>query len=257
MTKYDHDELASSLASHLLNENRMVWEDIPAGRSGSIRPDVYTVQKSFSKPSPISYEIKVSVSDFRSDITSGKWKGYLDFSDGVVFAVPRGLITKNDLPKGCGLMTFNGEFWNTVKKPTLHNGIINSELLLKLLIAGEERQSKPPLPKFPSFDEVLAEKALKKKFGEDFRRKIRFLDTYESKVEELERLTVRLSKALEIPLDRDHKDWYISNEIAKIEARTSESTIRANIAKELENLKKSLDRQIDWALKNYVRETDE
>lgn len=103
-----HDELANNLATHLMSVDRMVWEDIPVGKSGSVRPDVLTIQKSFASPNPISYEIKVSVSDFRSDVTSAKWKNYLDFSYGVIFAVPKGLIKKSDIPNGCGLMQFNG-----------------------------------------------------------------------------------------------------------------------------------------------------
>ncbi|OUS29497.1 hypothetical protein A9Q98_06140 [Thalassotalea sp. 42_200_T64] len=91
-----HDKLANNLATHLMSDDRMVWEDIPVGKSGSVRPDVLTIQKSFASPNPISYEIKVSVSDFRSDVTSAKWKNYLDFSYGVIFAVPKGLI-KNQI----------------------------------------------------------------------------------------------------------------------------------------------------------------
>ena len=95
MKNLTHDELANSLAIHLMNENRMVWEDIPVGKVHSVRPDVLTIEKSYSSPNPISYEIKVSVSDFRSDVTKAKWKAYLDFSYGVIFAVPKGLIKKS------------------------------------------------------------------------------------------------------------------------------------------------------------------
>ena len=58
------------------------------------------------------------VSDFRSDITSGKWQKYLDFSTAVVFAVPKGLVSKDDIPKGCGLMTRGENGWVTLRKPT-------------------------------------------------------------------------------------------------------------------------------------------
>lgn len=64
-----HDQLADNLAQHLLRDDRIVWTDIPTGRQGSCRPDVYTIQKSYTQPNPTSYEIKVS---FRSDVTSGK-----------------------------------------------------------------------------------------------------------------------------------------------------------------------------------------
>lgn len=84
MEDLNHDDLAHNLAQHLQQEARMVWENIPAGCAGNVRPDVYTLQKSFSSPNPITYEVKVSLSDFRSDVTTAKWKAYLRFSYGVV-----------------------------------------------------------------------------------------------------------------------------------------------------------------------------
>ena len=70
--KWGHDELAKDLAQHLACSNdRMIWLDMQLGPSGSPRPDVFTAPKSYSGFKPIAYECKVSVSDFRSDITSG------------------------------------------------------------------------------------------------------------------------------------------------------------------------------------------
>lgn len=82
----DHDELARSLADHLRAPDRMVWCDLQLGPSGSPRPDVYTIFKSYVRPHPVAYECKVSYADYRGDITSGKWQTYLKYACGVYFA---------------------------------------------------------------------------------------------------------------------------------------------------------------------------
>lgn len=252
-----HNELASNLARHLLNDGRMVWEDIPAGRSGSVRPDVYTIEKSFSRPNPISYEVKVSVADFRSDVTSAKWKAYLDFSYGVVFAVPKGLITKQDIPNNCGLMTFNGEFWNTVKRPTLHPAPLNDDLLLKLLISGTERQSKPFTAMPRPFDKDAHYDALRRKFGEDIRQKIYFIKKYPSMVEEITAMRASLGRIFDVELPKDLTDTWrfervISNKIDELEIAAKEETRKAAIATELQELSTRLTNRITQIVTRYT-----
>ena len=87
--QWQHNDLMHDLAEHLRsNSDRMVWTDMQLGPVGSPRPDVFTVNKSYTQPRPLSYEIKISRADFRSDVTSGKWQKYLDYSAGVIFAPP-------------------------------------------------------------------------------------------------------------------------------------------------------------------------
>ncbi|MBU9133044.1 hypothetical protein KTD17_08520 [Burkholderia multivorans] len=94
-----HDELARDLAAHLRGASvRLIWTDMQLGPSGSPRPDVYSVPCSFSRFQPIAYECKISVADFRRDVTAGKWTSYLRFAAGVIFAAPTGLLKKEDIP---------------------------------------------------------------------------------------------------------------------------------------------------------------
>ncbi len=132
-----HDELAEDLAAHLRgNTDRLVWTNIPMGPAGSIRPDVFTLAKSFHITSCV-YEVKVSQSDFRSDITSGKWRGYLKYACGVYFAAPKGIIDVKDVPTGCGLILKSDAGWRAVRKPTPQpQPILPPELWVKLLIDG-------------------------------------------------------------------------------------------------------------------------
>ena len=254
--KLSHNELASSLARHLMQDNRMVWEDIPVGCAGSIRPDVLTIEKSFANPNPISYEIKVSVSDFRSDVTSGKWMGYLDFSSAVVFAVPKGLITKNDLPNGCGLMTFNGEFWNTVKRPTLSPANINSELLLKLLISGNERQTHKFQIKNRDFNEHEHHEKLRKKFGDDLRAKLYFLSSYEKCKQEMAGLKDELINILDLNIDNEK--WSVERDIkyaiGEIRKNTDKALMKKSVAKDIAELQASVSRQMARFIEEYTKE---
>lgn len=139
MNKWKHDDLLLDLAEHLERPERMLWRDMPMGPSGSQRPDVWTLNKSYTNPKPVAYEIKVSTSDYRADITAAKWQGYLEYSAGVCFCVPKGLITKADLPQGAGLMVRSETGWRTIKAPTLHPVTVPQKLLLKLLIDGLPR----------------------------------------------------------------------------------------------------------------------
>ncbi|HEX7906712.1 MAG TPA: hypothetical protein VF534_01285 [Paraburkholderia sp.] len=135
---WKHDDLAADLAAHLRGgSDRLVWTDMQLGPAGSPRPDVYTVPCSFARFQPIAYEVKISVADFRRDVTAGKWTSYLRYSAGVVFCVPAGLIKKEDVPTGCGLMTRGEAGWRSVKGPTL-KAVDNlpRDAWIKLLIDG-------------------------------------------------------------------------------------------------------------------------
>lgn len=162
---WKHNDLANDLAAHLrANTDRMVWTDMQLGPAASPRPDVFTLPKSYAKFQPMVYEIKVSVADFRRDVTAGKWHSYRDFACGIVFATPKGLISKDDLPKGCGLMTRNDEGWHTVKAPTLSPiDSLPHEAWMKLLIDGAGRLGKENRHRF--FMENVAQKKIGEKYG--------------------------------------------------------------------------------------------
>lgn len=140
--EWGHDALADDLAAHRRsNTSRLVWTNIPMGPAGSVRPDVYELPISFVRFSPLTFEVKVSESDFRSDITSGKWQAYLNFSAAVVFAVPASLrVSKADMPKGCGLIVRHESGWRMAKGPTFNRvDDLGREVWMKLLIKGMTR----------------------------------------------------------------------------------------------------------------------
>lgn len=138
--KWTHDGLMADLAGHLFAPDRMVWQDLQLGPAGSPRPDVFTINKSFMHPCQTAYECKISVADFRSDVTSGKWMKYLEYAGAVIFAVPSGLVSKDDVPTHCGLILRHENAWRLAKKPVRQMCVLPPEAALKLLIDGVEKQ---------------------------------------------------------------------------------------------------------------------
>lgn len=136
-----HDDLAKDLAAHLRGaSDRLVWTDMQPGPAGSPRPDVYTVPCSFARFQPVAYECKISVADFRRDVTAGKWTSYLRFAAGVIFAAPAGLLKKEDIPAGCGLIVRGPDGWRSLKGATLKNvDNLPRDAWIKLIIDGMAR----------------------------------------------------------------------------------------------------------------------
>lgn len=162
-----HDDLARSLANHLRGDRRMVWCDLQLGAAGSVRPDVYAIYKSYSNPAPTAYEVKISVSDFRADVTAGKWQSYLRYAGAVYFACEAGLVRAADVPVHCGLMVFTpsaeGGRWRAAKKAVLSPVTIPQDALLKLIIDGVEREG--PSYRRKHWSNYVAEDTSKKLFG--------------------------------------------------------------------------------------------
>lgn len=164
---WTHDDLALDLAQYLREKTqRMVWTDMQLGPVGSPRPDAYSLAFSFSRFTPLAYEVKISTSDFRRDVVAGKWQSYLRFASAVTFAVPAGLIGKDDIPAGCGLMVRNDAGWRTVKAPTLR-AVENlpRDAWLKLLMDGLARLADATRPL--RRDEYRMISQLEKRFGRE------------------------------------------------------------------------------------------
>ncbi len=177
-----HDELANDLAGHLRTDFRMTWCNLQLGPRHSARPDVFTLDKSFVQPRPTVYEVKVSVSDFRADITAGKWQRYLAFSEAVYFACESGLISKSDVPNGCGLIVRGENGWRTYRKPTRQCVTLDSDVWLKLLIDGVEREG----PRYRARGWDLTICGFAKRFGCEAARFVRDAAETHSKIKRAE-----------------------------------------------------------------------
>jgi hypothetical protein len=215
--KWGHDELQNDLAAYIRSSSdRLAWTNMPMGSAGNCRPDVFAIPKSFANFTPIIYEIKVSVSDFRSDVTSGKWQSYLKYACGVVFAVPAGLISKDDVPKGCGLIVRHDEVWRMVKKPTMQFlDTLPKELWIKLLIDGIDRQAKL-MRDVNHFNEYVARDKLKQKFGEKIAKLLSDLSRAESSIEyaivQAKNVEKEISDARQRKLDKAREEDALINQ---------------------------------------------
>jgi hypothetical protein len=262
-----HDELASDLASHLRASGDVIaWENMQMGPAGSPRPDVYIMQKSYSKFRPMAYEVKVSVSDFRSDVTSGKWQSYLQYAAGVVFAVPLGLITKDDLPKGCGLIV-RGEGWRHVKKPILQPiSTLPHDAWMKLMIDGINRVD--PAARLELRREFASAETLRKRYGEDIAKLLSNREHAKYRIEEAIKLLeierqriedqrqklrieavkrdadvsekfIEMLKAFGLP--EDASIWDLQIAMRKVRERYTENTEIARLNRIVENLRRQLE----------------
>lgn len=267
--KWGHDQLANDLAEHLNKAgDRMVWTDMQLGPAGSPRPDVYIIGKTYSRFCPIAYECKVSVADFRHDITSGKWQSYLKFAAGVVFAVPAGLITKEDIPKGCGLIVRHENGWRNAKGPTLVSGIeLPRNAWMKLLIDGTHRSERQHLES--QMREYLIHRKIEQKYGEELaialsRRDsavthlesitahiqaktgeldvFRYMERQRQELDEFKNAKAELCKVLGIP---EHSNaWNIQHEIRSLLKLLDADTAVAEMKNALNNTLYSLKRQV-------------
>lgn len=133
---WTHNALASDLAGHLCGEHRCVWENLQLGPSGSIRPDVYTLEKSFAYPAPVAYEVKISRADLLRDLSAGKWIAYRSVATAVYFAIPVGLARRNEFPAGVGIYQRSETGWSALRRATREPVMLSEDTLLKLIIDG-------------------------------------------------------------------------------------------------------------------------
>lgn len=136
-----HNALAGRLADSLRGPQRMVWTDLIAGMAGSVRPDVFTMRCSYTQPRPHCYEVKVTASDLASDLRLGKWQNYLDFAAGVTFCFPKGMAKRDDIPKPAGVMTYCEEtdHFHTLRAARLGTNRPDWDMMQKLLMDGIKR----------------------------------------------------------------------------------------------------------------------
>lgn len=164
---FTHDGLQEDLAAHLRgNTARMVWTNTQLGPVGSPRPDVFAVDKSFANFKADAYEVKVSVSDLRHDVTAGKWQKYRQYAHRVWFAIPKGLVSLDDIPRECGVIQRSEKGWRAARKPMAM--VLNTlpvDAWIKLLIESNPGAPRRVEPRHAS-DWILANDA-RKRFGEE------------------------------------------------------------------------------------------
>lgn len=132
-------QLAESLARFLQGGKWMTWTNQPLGSVLWDHPsivDVLAVFKSYSNQAVRIYEVKINRGDFIQDVTRGKYLKYMDQCNQLFFAVPAGLVKKEDLPDGCGLIVHGPKGWRSVKVAPRRNFTMSQDVMLTLLLKG-------------------------------------------------------------------------------------------------------------------------
>lgn len=136
-------DLEKDLARFLENEHIMVWTQLPLGPVQMMRSgiaDVVTAPRSFSNFWIRIYEVKISRADFQQDVRAEKYKRYFPHCSQLLFATPKGMITRAEIPDGCGLITLGPNGWRTQKMAPFRKMELDQNLFIKLLIRGSEEQ---------------------------------------------------------------------------------------------------------------------
>ncbi len=135
-------ELANNLAGYLQSAQWMTWVEMKLGPVVLDPPqaDVLAVLKSYSNVRFVIYEVKTSRSDFLSDVNRGKYLKYFEHCTQLYFAVPSGLVTKEEVPAHCGLIVKGEKGWHVVKAATRRDFMPTVDILLKLLMRGYENR---------------------------------------------------------------------------------------------------------------------
>ena len=100
--RWSHPELADDLAANFHRPGLLMAREVSVAPWGATRADVASMCLSWRRPLLTIYEVKASRADFVRELRSEKWRKSMEFSERFYFAVPEGIITLDEVPKGVG-----------------------------------------------------------------------------------------------------------------------------------------------------------
>lgn len=116
-----HDELQHDLATSFAGNGETILEKLSLGSyGGNGQMDVFRMKLSRTNPNPTCYEVKVSRSDFHADTQAGKYRRYLPYVRRLYFAAPAGMLSKDEIPGGCGLTVRGDKGWSVIKAAPIY-----------------------------------------------------------------------------------------------------------------------------------------
>lgn len=114
-TEWTHDGLALDLARSREGNGESVVCPLSLGSFGSRgAADVAAVNLSRARPRSTIWEVKRTRSDFLADVRSAKYERYRPFCHQLYFAAPAGMLSKAEVPEGCGLVVRSAKGWSGV-----------------------------------------------------------------------------------------------------------------------------------------------
>lgn len=143
------DVLAQELADLLRSRGWVVWTGPRLGAwwdstpsNPTPVPDVYAMKKSYANHQATAYELKVSRGDYLRDVNNGKYQRYLPHCTRLLFAVPAGLVKKDEVPAECGLIVRGPKGWAVQKTAPARKWTPDTGVLLSLIFRGYEMEKK-------------------------------------------------------------------------------------------------------------------
>jgi len=88
------------------------WDEETRRVNGPARADVITIKPSYTRFCISIFEVKVSRSDFLSDIRSEKWRSYLPHCHRFYFATVGDIVKKTDIPDEAGWIHKGDNGWS-------------------------------------------------------------------------------------------------------------------------------------------------
>jgi len=178
-----HRQLVDLVCDWRRTPKRLVFGECKLGsdwlHDGVPVADVLTLDVHYRQPLPTIYEVKASRSDFLADTNDGKWRKYLPYASRLYFAVPVGLVSKDDVPAECGLVTYNADHrtWRVVKGAPVRSVELADEVWLSILYRQrEEAVHVRDLAERIRYVENAGLNGIAKDLGADVRRKLIELD---------------------------------------------------------------------------------
>lgn len=211
---WTHDRLQSDLyRKRRAAKATLAWSEVQVPGTDGGRFDVFACRSHDAKRTDTwqGFEVKATLPDLESDLSTGKWRRYLPACDEFSFALGPDLANHIDrIPDGPGVMVLAGDRWQWKRKPTGgHRTVADLDIWKRLATRDHWTPTEQPMSRLERMEqyermeslsyllngrvrsEILRESA-------DLRRRAIELDNKERRVERLEDLERRLDGVPEI-----------------------------------------------------------
>lgn len=224
MKEWEHDELAEDLGDCKQTNFLNVHLGSPYLQFSVQRADVIEIKPSYTRFCVSIYEVKISRSDFQSDIRSGKWKGYLDHCHRFYFATPAGMVKKEEIPEEAGLIVRGENGWKTLKPAKARDIEIPYMTLLSILFVRQRKNFQTiKRSTIFEFERYNQRKEIYKALGKEIGDALRNRDEYEQKKFYYESKRERISELIIEGLGlQEGKYWSEESELRELVRRIKE-----------------------------------
>jgi len=245
-------KLAENLAEFLEQAGWMVWVETSTGQAwqGVGRADVIAIAKSYSI-SVKAYEVKASRNDFSRDVNSGKYLKYQEFCHQFYFASEAGILTREDIPPGYGLITLGPKGWHVQRAPRRSECQLTPDFMMALLMKNYDNH-RPNLRGLRA-KEYLEYRGIRDaayKFGKEFAEDIVRIPEY---IEETQRMQKEMDQALGKPHDSLSNSFYaLRGEVSRLLSQHKYAEDIAELSTILSELHRGQTYRLSYKLKEIA-----